>query len=88
MLQQTWRNSAIAERKEVGGLLAMSHRLVRSKAFLEVQNTLERKGSSTKMQLPWSRFYYFCKTSKLLKPKGHPAVLSGVEFYSFDRGCR
>lgn len=72
--------------EKVTGLLTM-YQFVRSKAFLEVQNTLERKGSSTNMQLPFSRLL-ICKTSKLLKPIGHTAVLSSVEFYSFSRGCR
>lgn len=82
MLWQTWR----VESGRAPGLFPV-YQSGRSKAFLEVQNTLGRKGSSTKMQLPCSRLL-ICKTSKLLKPIGHTAVLRSVEFYSFSRGCR
>lgn len=82
MLRQTWR----VESGRAPGLFPV-YQSGRSKAFLEVQNTLGRKGSSTKMQLPCSRLL-ICKTSKLLKPIGHTAVLRSVEFYSFSRGCR
>lgn len=82
MLRQTWR----VESGRAPGLFPV-YQSGRSKAFLEVQNTLGRKGSSMKMQLPCSRLL-ICKTSKLLKPIGHTAVLRSVEFYSFSRGCR